>query len=448
MNQSTPYQGISRKYRPQTFSSVVGQEAIVTTLKNAIRLHKTAQAYLFCGMQGTGKTTLARVLAKALNCHKLSSQEEPCNECPSCRDIIEGRSLNVLEIDGASHRGIDDIRQINETASYAFVGKYKIYIIDEVHMLTKEAFNALLKILEEPPVNVKFFFATTEPHKVLPTIISRCQRFDLQRIAPVKISQKLKQIVLDSEIPYEEDALHMLASLSDGSLRVAESLLDQALSFSHGILTTTSITSSLGLMPSEDFFALDKAFAEENLSYAFTLTARIFSTGKDLSYFLDCLLSHYRNVLSIQLKQASEEIPTYLIPKYGESAQCYTQEQCLYILDYLMHWHSHIQKTSFKRVTLEMLLLHILRSKQRVPIERIVSKLQSLEQAISQKSETVLVSPPQPQKSPTLEEPKPKQPESIKAALDSPSVKPQSHYDTLMRFASVELEGVLTKEIR
>ncbi len=177
------YQVIARKYRPQTFAAVLGQEFTVTTLKNALAFHRLGHAYLFCGSRGTGKTTLARVFSKALNCSHLTHEFEPCNACPSCSDIIAGRSLDIMEMDGASHRGIDDILQIKETISYAPAsGKYKVWIIDEAHMLTKEASNALLKMLEEPPAHAKFLLATTEPHKILPTILSRCQRFDLGRI--------------------------------------------------------------------------------------------------------------------------------------------------------------------------------------------------------------------------------------------------------------------------
>ena len=189
------YEPFHRKYRPKTFSAILGQDNIVITLKNALKFNRVAHAYLFCGSRGTGKTTLARLFAKALNCLELSPDQEPCNTCISCVQMNEGRALDVIEIDGASNRGIDDIRQINETVSYVTSSsKYKIYIIDEVHMLTKEAFNALLKTLEEPPENVKFFFATTEPHKILPTIISRCQRFDLNRIPSDQICKKLKTI--------------------------------------------------------------------------------------------------------------------------------------------------------------------------------------------------------------------------------------------------------------
>lgn len=214
------YQVLARKYRPQSFQDVVGQEVVVTTLKNAIRLSKVAHAYLFCGGRGTGKTTLARLFAKALNCEKLNCDQEPCNQCSSCLDIMAGQSLDVIEIDGASNRGIDDIRQINEMVGYVpSHGRYKIYIIDEVHMLTKEAFNALLKTLEEPPPQAKFFFATTEAHKILPTIISRCQRFDLGRISITQITSKLEQIAKDLQRDVDADALHKIAELPIISLK-------------------------------------------------------------------------------------------------------------------------------------------------------------------------------------------------------------------------------------
>lgn len=513
---STPsYRGLSRAYRPQAFASVMGQESIVTTLKNAIRFQKTAQAYLFCGTRGTGKTTLARVLAKALNCHNRLEDCEPCNACASCLEISQGKSLNVFEIDGASHRGIDDIRQLNETVVYAPTSSgCKIFIIDEAHMLTKEAFNALLKTLEEPPPNVKFFLATTEPHKIPPTILSRCQRFDLQRIPFSKVAQKLKKIVEDLEISYEEPALYKLASLSDGSMRVAESLLDQILCFSQDPLTDAHISSSLALLPSEDFFNWDQAFEKYNLSYAFEWASGIFSSGKDLSYFLDCLLDHYRNVLTVQLGLvAVQEIPPSLLPSYQLSAKLYTQEQTLYILDYLIQWHQHSSKTPFKRVTLEMILLHLLKSKYRISPADLVSRLHEMQQTglpskqPEQQSAKPLAEPlkeiPSEEKPVLLREPiqkpieLPKKPAEAsppieKAAtpvlpeisqqplkeqepadlwieqdlLPEPAAPPpalplaavnaepmanhqsnlQAKHETLMRFAAVELEGLLTKE--
>ncbi len=451
-----PYQVIARKYRPQTFSSVVGQEAIVTTLKNALRFKRLAHAYLFCGCRGTGKTTLARVFAKALNCNQLTDDFEPCNACPSCLDIIAGRSLDVLEIDGASNRGIDDIRQINETIGYApSSGKYKIYIIDEVHMLTKEAFNALLKTLEEPPANVKFFFATTEPHKVLPTIISRCQRFDLNRIPLPSLKQKLAWIAADLNVVCEDEVFSLIADLSEGSLRDAESLFDQIICYAEHPITAAKVSETLGLMPRTVFFALDKAFEEQNFAFAFELAGEIFSSGKDLSYFLDNLIEHYRALIKLKLG-----IPS----KVPASASPYTEEQCLYILDFLIQWQQQISKSPFKRVSLEMILLHIIRSKHRITLPALVKRLteskpampkddvaESLVNKIKEKIDAgpALVEDPPPasqQASLLLSK---TQWEAAASAQDNKTPTPPenpSRYDTLIRFAAVELEGVVKKE--
>ncbi len=389
------YQVIARKYRPQTFSSVVGQEAIVTTLKNALHFNRLAHAYLFCGCRGTGKTTLARVFAKALNCRSLTSEFEPCNACSSCLDIVAGRSLDVMEIDGASNRGIDDIRQINETIGYApSAGKYKIYIIDEVHMLTKEAFNALLKTLEEPPANVKFFFATTEPHKVLPTIISRCQRFDLNRIPLEALKKKLAWIAADLKIPCDEEVLSIVANVAEGSLRDAESLFDQIICYAEQPITAPKVLATLGILPRSTFFALDRAFDEQNLTLAFELADTIFTSGKDLSYFIDNLIEHYRSLLKLKLG-APVVFPTArLQQQYSSSTSLYTQEQCLYILDFLIHWQQQIGKTPFKRVSLEMILLHIIRSKYRLTLPSLVKRLQELEQKLPGSESPPKQSPP------------------------------------------------------
>ncbi len=396
------YQVIARKYRPQTFSDVVGQEAIVTTLKNALHYNRLAHAYLFCGCRGTGKTTLARVFAKALNCSNLTQDFEPCNTCPSCIDIIAGRSLDVLEIDGASNRGIDDIRQLNETIGYApSSGKYKIYIIDEVHMLTKEAFNALLKTLEEPPANVKFFFATTEPHKVLPTIISRCQRFDLNRIPFAALKKKLAWIAQDLNVPCDDEVFSLVANLAEGSLRDAESVFDQIICYAEHPITAAKVSATLGIMPRSVFFLLDQAFDEQNLSYAFELANDIFSSGKDLSYFIDNLIEHYRCTLKLKLGAPVDFPTSRLKEQYTASLPLYTEEQCHYILDFLIQWQQQIGKTPFKRVSLEMILLHILRSKHRLSLPALVKRLHELEQ--------------NPPSAPSPQMPKPAQDQNIKA---------------------------------
>ncbi len=511
------YQNISRKYRPQTFKSIVGQDAIVTTLKNAIKLGKIAPAYLFCGCRGTGKTTFARLFAKALNCQALTEDFEPCNQCPSCLDITQGRSLDVMEIDGASNRGIDDIRQINETVSYASASsKYKIYIIDEVHMLTKEAFNALLKTLEEPPSTVKFFFATTEPHKVLPTITSRCQRYDLHRLTADQIMTKLGQIGADLGATVEKEALQLIAHVAEGGLRDAESLFDQLLCYTNGPLTYDETAKILGISPRSMYFRLDHAVETYNLSFAFELATEVFSSGKDLSAFLDGLIEHYRTILLLKMQLSAA---SYLHEKdqkeYAHAATFYTQEHCLYILDYLLHWYKEIHRTPFKRVTLEMIFLHVIRSQKRISLPMLVRRLEEIEggatahpiekkveapKPIPPKVETptpvvpkVEVAPPPPKveapvqmkmpahvvQAPPKEEPKPippkveapapvqmempapkieaaptkEEPKPISPKVEAP-VQPVEHtrsqktrYDTLLRFAAVELEGSIKKDL-
>lgn len=380
------YKVLARRYRPQTFAEVFGQDAIVTTLKNAILHRRLAHAYLFCGSRGTGKTTLARVFAKALNCRTKRNDLEPCNHCSSCREITLGSSMDVLEIDGASNRGIDDVRQITETVSYAAAGGgYKIYIIDEVHMLTKEAFNALLKTLEEPPARVIFFFATTEPHKVPPTILSRCQRFNLQRISTEKIVQKLTFIAKEQKAQITEEALLFIAARAEGGMRDAESLFDQILAFHEGCITAHSVADFLGVVSNDLFFTLDQAAKEENLAIAFEITHQVFSQGKDLLHFVESLTEHYRTLLLVKIASPNACFLTLSAAqseKYAASAKIYTQEQCLIILDFLVEAQAQIRFMPSNRIALEALLLRILRVKQRIPVEFLVKQLQELEQAI------------------------------------------------------------------
>src|SRR5436190_19525116 len=241
------YQVIARKYRPQRFADVVGQEHVTQTLTHAIEAGRIAHAYLFCGPRGTGKTTIARIFAKCLNCTDGPKADFPEDD-PKCVEIAEGRSLDVLEIDGASNRGIEEIRELRETVKYAPASsKFKIYIIDEVHMLTKEAFNALLKTLEEPPAHVKFMFATTEPEKVLPTILSRCQRFDLRRIPVTLIVKHLAHIANLEKVTIEDAALHAIARGAEGGMRDAESALDQLISFCGEKILEADVLSMFGL---------------------------------------------------------------------------------------------------------------------------------------------------------------------------------------------------------
>lgn len=454
----------ARKYRPQSFAEVLGQDPIVTTLKNAIKKQLLAHAYLFCGARGTGKTTLARVLAKALNC--LNPQDnEPCNTCNYCREISSGSSLDVLEIDGASHRGIDDVRQITETASYAASsGKHKIYIIDEVHMLTKEAFNALLKTLEEPPPKVIFLFATTEPHKVPATILSRCQRFNLNRIPAEMIKIKLRQIAADHQVAIDEEALQILSQRADGALRDAESLLDQMMTFQEGKITAATVNSILGMMSKDCFFALDKAGKEGNLSMAFEVAEQVFSQGKDVSHFLDNLIEHFRNILLIKLagKEASFlSIGSQDRARYEEIANFYNQEQCLYVIDFLMETQTKNRFNASNKFVLEAILLHVLRSHHRVPVDVLVKRLVELEkgsgeQNVEAKSPPKVTpkEPPKIVKSSVSEDPTPSKEDlghsfpveagaRMTVEAKAATAVQQRHYDTLMQFAAVELEGTI-----
>lgn len=384
------YQVIARKFRPQSFKDVIGQEAIVTTLKNAIKSKRLAQAYLFCGSRGTGKTTLARLLAKAINCLEPTPDLEPCNHCSSCREIISGTSLDVLEIDGASHRGIEDIRQINDTVGYASSGHYKVFIIDEVHMLTKEAFNALLKTLEEPPAKVKFFFATTEPHKVPATILSRCQRFNLNRISQPLIVKKLRHIAQHLQVEVEEEALRLLAQRAEGGLRDAESLFDQILAFEEGCITTDSVTAILGLMPREIYFEIDLAGKEGQFIKAFEIAHRVFTDGKDLTYFIEGLIEHLRQILLVKVagvNSAFIALTESEKEKYVHAASLYSREQCLDLIEYLIEAQHQLRVTAFGKISLETILLHVMRSHFRLSIEQLVRHLSELEQMVNEKNE-------------------------------------------------------------
>src|SRR5216110_869465 len=297
------YQVIARKYRPQRFRDVVGQEHVTQTLSNAIQQNRIAHAYLFCGPRGTGKTTIARIFAKCLNCTGGPKVDFDDND-PRCEEITEGRSLDVLEIDGASNRGIDEIRELRETAKFAPASsKFKIYIIDEVHMLTKEAFNALLKTLEEPPSHVKFMFATTEPEKVLPTILSRCQRFDLRRIPAALIVRHLAQIAKQEKVKIDDAALHAIARGADGAMRDAESTLDQLISLCGDRIEENDVLSMFGLAAQGQILDLSRAILAGEIETAFRLLNDLAGHGKELGRLVSDLLGHFRNLLIYQVSK-------------------------------------------------------------------------------------------------------------------------------------------------
>src|SRR5436190_5146403 len=302
------YQVIALKYRPQRFRDVVGQEHVTQTLANAIQQKRIAHAYLFCGPRGTGKTTIARIFAKSLNCTG-GPQVDFDDDDSRCREIAEGRSLDVLEIDGASNRGIEEIRELRETVKYAPASsKFKIYIIDEVHMLTKEAFNALLKTLEEPPAHVKFMFATTEPEKVLPTILSRCQRFDLRRIPIKLIVDHLRMIAAKEKVTIDEPALHAIARGADGGMRDAESALDQLISFCGNAIVEPDVLSMFGLTSQAQLLSLSAGLLNGEVQSVLSEFNELARHGKDFGKFLADLLQHLRNLLVFQISRGDTRL--------------------------------------------------------------------------------------------------------------------------------------------
>ncbi len=375
------YQVIARKYRPQRFADVVGQDHVTQTLGNAIRQNRIAHAYLFVGPRGTGKTTIARIFAKCLNCTdgpKVDFSEDD----PRCKEISEGRSLDVLEIDGASNRGIEEIRALRETVKFApATGKFKIYIIDEVHMLTKEAFNALLKTLEEPPEHVKFMFATTEPEKILPTILSRCQRYDLRRIPVALIVKHLGQIAQLESVKVEESALFVIARAAEGCMRDAESTLDQLISFCGNEIAETDVVSMFGLASRSQIQAMAEAVFAGNLEAVLRGVDELSKNGKDLGLLLSDLLNHARNLLLYQLTRGDLtllEVTETEAVKLSEHAGLVDSEALTRIMEVLVDGESRLRDAVSKKTLVEITMVKSVQARQAVSIDSVLKQLREL----------------------------------------------------------------------
>ncbi|MED3872494.1 DNA polymerase III subunit gamma/tau [Priestia megaterium] len=387
------YQALYRVYRPQSFNDVVGQQHIIKTLQNALVQEKFSHAYLFSGPRGTGKTTAAKILAKAVNCEK-APIAEPCNECATCRGITDGSISDVIEIDAASNNGVDEIRDIRDKVKYVpSAVRYKVYIIDEVHMLSIGAFNALLKTLEEPPAHVIFILATTEPHKIPLTIISRCQRFDFKRISPEDIVYRMKEVLGSEELEVSEDALYEIAKASEGGMRDALSLLDQAISYSTEKVSLEDVLSITGAVSQAFIVKIVQAIFNENIVEALDSVESLIKNGKDPARFVEDLIFYYRDVL---LYQASEE-NAYLLEKAAvneefkelsskmDSAFIYKVIAELNQTQQEMKWSNH------PRVLLEVALVKLAQSstnqEDTLPYQDILQKMNQMEAELQQLKE-------------------------------------------------------------
>ncbi len=375
------YQVIARKYRPQRFEDVVGQEHVTTTLANAIRAGRIAHAYLFCGPRGTGKTTTARIFAKALNCTGGPRVDFDVNDV-KCVEIAEGRSLDVIEIDGASNNGVDQVRDLRDSARFAPASsKFKIYIIDEVHMLSAAAFNALLKTLEEPPAHVKFFFATTDPEKVLPTILSRCQRFDLRRIPAALIVKHLTEIAKQEGVKVDDAALYAIARGADGGMRDAESTLDQLISFCGSEIAETDVLSMFGLAARAQLLTLAGAVLAADVETALRELNDLAKSGKDLGRLLGDLLNHFRNLLIFQVSKGDlnllevSEAEAAALSEQVKSADAATLTR---ILEVLTDADGRLRDAASKKILLEVAVLKAIQARNAVPIDAVLKQLQQL----------------------------------------------------------------------
>jgi len=367
----------ARKWRPQRFEDVVGQEHITNTLKNAIKENRIAHAYLFTGPRGVGKTTTARILAKTLNCEN-RKDSEPCNECEMCKSIQNSQLIDIIEIDGASNRGIDEIRTLRDSVKYSpSRGRYKVYIIDEVHMLTKESFNAFLKTLEEPPEHIIFIFATTDVHKVPLTIISRCQRYDFRRIQLDKIKETLKNISIEEKIKIDDKTLTIIAKKADGALRDAESYFDQVVAFSKGKINPEVVSQMLNLVDEDIYFEISDAIVNKDFKVAFQTSEKIYENGWDFIDFLEGLIEHFRNILSAVITDSSDSIETADVYKsrYVGYKDVFAESDLIRILNFLSKSQQELRFSQNHKLKTELILSHLIALENSKTISELISSV-------------------------------------------------------------------------
>ncbi|MCS6925855.1 MAG: DNA polymerase III subunit gamma/tau, partial [Candidatus Binatia bacterium] len=379
------YLVLARKWRPQVFDAVIGQEHVTRTLRNAISSNRVAHAFLFTGPRGVGKTTTARLLAKALNCER-GPTPDPCNACQHCREIAAGNALDVLEIDGASHTGVDHVRDLTDGVQYRPVkSRFRIIIIDEVHMLSNAAFNALLKTLEEPPAHVKFIFATTEAHKIPQTIVSRCQRYDFKRIPLRALIQHLRLLAAHEGFTVDEAGLALLAREADGSLRDAASLLDQVVTWSDGVLNEQTVKEALGVADRQALFRIVDAILSNNPALALQLAGDLYHYGYDPRRLCHDLLEHFRHLVVAKISADPAllaDLPDHEIATVRQQASARSLEDLQRLFTLMLHAEEDIGKTAYTQLAIEMTLVKLASQPPLLPLDQALEKLDALQRQL------------------------------------------------------------------
>ena len=379
------HKALYRVYRPKNFSDVVGQEHIVRTLKNQIENNNVGHAYLFCGTRGTGKTSTAKIFSRAVNCTNLHN-DEPCNECENCREILEDKTMDVVEIDAASNNSVDDIRELRENVKYSPAkSKYKVYIIDEVHMLSQGAFNALLKTLEEPPSYVIFILATTEPHKIPATILSRCQRFDFKRVSSKDIADRMSYICEKENIQAEDKALSLIARNSQGALRDALSILDQCISFEGHTIRYNDVIELLGSVNIEQLFDLAESIIKEDTRKSLQILNDFIIWGKDVRNLVNDLIDHFRNLMVCKISNDLDEIislPEETIDLLKKQAETIDTNNLIRVLNILSEAQDGMKSSSNPRVLMEVTMMKIAQPMFDESKEALIKRIENLEQKI------------------------------------------------------------------